>query len=631
MFARNIVPRGSAFHHQSATTLRATWRCSHEHVPGGAVRRFIFYKNYGKVVGKLGTSLIAIMHFSFFSLAALYTLFADNILAAPKHPQHTTQDSRRRCTAHDSCWPSLDTWAAFNTSISGRLIASRPSAAVCHDPTYHVELCETAKTNWTNSDWRTDQVGAYSAILWEVGNGQCFPDTPQNDVCDQGLVAPMSVNASSVEDIEAAICFAEKHDLYLTIKNTGHDHLGRSSGDGSLAIWTHNMKGRAWHDSFIPSNAPRNVQGVPAVTLQAGEQWLDVYHDASAHNRIVVGGSARTVGAAGGYLLGGGHSPWSYHYGLAVDNLLEMSIVTPKGKHITINEYSDPEYFWAVRGGGGSAWGVVTSVTYKTHPLPTHISVAFFQANTTSVDAWRQVYAKSLRALPAMTDAGYTGYGSTEVAKLVQFVFLQPNGTDESLQQGTKGFQEMMALNGTNGTTVALGNMTFPSWDAYIQLFLSDPNIGTNIQDASRLLTPEVLKNKAEDLVELAIQYPDVAPGHNFIGKVNPSQRIKTSVHPIWASSRTVMSFGISWPNNATAAEKKRRKQELVKVSLDLGRIVGAEGGTYINEANPYEPDWQNVFWGTNYKKLEAVKRGVDPRGLMVCNRCVGTDVVYEL
>lgn len=90
------------------------------------------------------------------------------------------------------------------------------------------------------------------------------------------------------------------------------------------------------------------------------------------------------------------------------------------------------------------------------------------------------------------------------------------------------------------------------------------------------------------------------------------------------------MSYGIDWPNNATVAEKKRRKQELVKVSLEMGRIVGPDGGAYINEANPYEPDWQNVFWGANYAKLEKIKKRVDPKGLMMCNRCVGTDIIYE-
>jgi hypothetical protein len=52
------------------------------------------------------------------------------------------------------------------------------------------------------------------------------------------------------------------------------DSLGRSSGEGSFAIWTHNLKGREWLKSFIPENAPSHSVGVPAVTLQAGEQWF---------------------------------------------------------------------------------------------------------------------------------------------------------------------------------------------------------------------------------------------------------------------------------------------------------------------------------------------------------------------
>lgn len=69
----------------------------------------------------------------------------------------------------------------------------------------------------------------------------------------------------------------------------------------------------------------------------------------------------------------------------------------------------------------------------------------------------------------------------------------------------------------------------------------------------------------------------------------------------------------------------------MVAVSRALEKIVGKNGGTYINEANPYEPNWKEVFWGkANYARLEKIKRRIDPRNLMVCNRCVGTDIVYE-
>jgi hypothetical protein len=168
--------------------------------------------------------------------------------------------SQQRCTAYDSCWPAQETWDRFNDTVSGHLIASRPSAAFCHDPIYDRSRCEEATTNWTDSAWRTSQTGAYSAILWEVGSGQCFPGTPREQLCEQGLVAYMSVNAGGAEDIQDSIRFAQKNNLYLTIKNTGHDHLGRSSGGGSFAIWTHNLKGRAWHDSFVPTNAPESSQ-----------------------------------------------------------------------------------------------------------------------------------------------------------------------------------------------------------------------------------------------------------------------------------------------------------------------------------------------------------------------------------
>ena len=109
--------------------------------------------------------------------------------------------------------------------------------------------------------------------------------------------------------------------------------------------------------------------------IELTEVGVDVYEAAAEQGVVIVGGSARTVGAAGGYLLGGGHSPFAHYYGLAADSkwlapispshtsngnadLLEMSIVSADGKHRVINRYSDPEYFWAVRGGAGNAWGV---------------------------------------------------------------------------------------------------------------------------------------------------------------------------------------------------------------------------------------------------------------------------------
>jgi hypothetical protein len=95
--------------------------------------------------------------------------------------------ARRRCAFGEDCWPDEHTWQAFNDSISGRLIQSVPSAAVCHQKRYDAGRCETAQTEWRNSFWRTNQTGAYSAILWELGNDQCFIDSPRDAPCEAGL------------------------------------------------------------------------------------------------------------------------------------------------------------------------------------------------------------------------------------------------------------------------------------------------------------------------------------------------------------------------------------------------------------------------------------------------------------
>ncbi|KAK5267219.1 hypothetical protein LTR96_007252 [Exophiala xenobiotica] len=426
--------------------------------------------------------------------------------------------------------------------------------------------------------------GAYTAMVWELGNGQCFINSSRNDACQPGLVPHYSVNATSVADIQAAVRFASEKDLYLVVKNTGHDHLGRSTGRGAFSIWTHHLKGRKWMKNFVAKGTPEEVSGVAAVTLQAGEQWLDVYKAASQERVTVVGGAARTVGAAGGWLTGGGHSPFANAYGLGVDNLLEATLVNAKGEHLTINQYTDPDYFYAIRGGGGSAWGVLTSVTYQTHPEPSHIQVAFVQVNATSNSSLRPVLERSLGALVNMTDFGYTGYGYLSGAGFTS-LFIKPNGTDGQLVKAAAAFYEIGQL---QDAAFGMLNFTFPRWIDYCNMFLQDPNIAQNVMDSSRLLTPDMAFNRADEIIDLMLELSEENyPFFNFIGKVSPTERNNTSVHPVWRDSRAVMSFGTNWNDTASDAEKLRKKQLLVDISKRWGRIAGPSGGTYANEANP--------------------------------------------
>ena len=154
---------------------------------------------------------------------------------------------------------------------------------------------------------------------------------------------------------------------------------------------------------------------------------------------------------------------------------------------------------------------VVTSVTYKTHPNPSHIQVALAQFNVTDNSTYRTVLQKSLAAIPGVTGAGYTGYG--DLTGSFGGIFIQPNATNETFASAFAPFYEISKLPNVSGQVVKLD---FPTWMDYCNVFLQDPGIATNTIDASRLLTADVMINHNKELVELIMDYPNLEPGFNF-------------------------------------------------------------------------------------------------------------------
>jgi hypothetical protein len=138
-------------------------------------------------------------------------------------------------------------------------------------------------------------------------------------------------------------------------------------------------------------------------------RWGEVYAEMAKEQLTVVGGADLNVGV-GGLILGGGHSPISAYYGFPADQILEMEVVTADGKHRVINEDNDSELFWAMRGGGGSTFGVLVSVTVKAFPsLP---GVAYFlqlETTTQSKTFWNMA-AYFHTQLPRISEAGGMGY-----------------------------------------------------------------------------------------------------------------------------------------------------------------------------------------------------------------------------
>ena len=176
------------------------------------------------------------------------------------------------------------------------------------------------------------------------------------------------IKVQSVGDIQAAFKYATKNKTPLVIKNTGHDGKGRSAGRGTLALWTHGLNSSmSLERNFIPqgcsSQLPETVFHIPP-----GQNWEGAYEFAHNKSLSILGGTCGTVGIAG-WLHGGGHSPLTPVYGMGADNLRQVEIVTPRGERKIANQCLNSDLFFAVRGGGGGTFGVVTNITYKALPI----------------------------------------------------------------------------------------------------------------------------------------------------------------------------------------------------------------------------------------------------------------------
>ena len=245
---------------------------------------------------------------------------------------------------------------------------------------------------------------------------------------------------------------------------------------------------------------------MPVFTFGAGVQWIEAYDAARQQNRVIVGGSSRSVGAAGGWFAGGGYSAISPNYGLGapnspvwtkshspncfvgVDNVLEIRIVTANGDHVIANAYQNEDLFWALRGGGGGTWGVVTSVTYKTHP-PTPLSSAFLLANSTDANSTQKVFAEIIRLTPSLVEQGYGG--SCRISpNQITLSFLSPNVTAEETQATFLPLFELAASQ--PGISVESSTVVYQDfWTWYETLFTASGELVIIPPEMSSWLLPK--------------------------------------------------------------------------------------------------------------------------------------------
>jgi FAD/FMN-containing dehydrogenase len=163
------------------------------------------------------------------------------------------------------------------------------------------------------------------------------------------------VQPSGAADIMSAVNFARERDLLLAVKCGGHSFSGKSTCEAGMQIDLSTFRSAR----VDPSSRTAYIAG--------GSLLGELDHEAMAHGLVTTAGTVSHTGV-GGLTLGGGFGRLARRYGLALDNVTAVDIVTADGQLRHASPEENPDLYWAVRGGGGN-FGVVTSFEFQLHPM----------------------------------------------------------------------------------------------------------------------------------------------------------------------------------------------------------------------------------------------------------------------
>lgn len=202
---------------------------------------------------------------------------------------------------------------------------------------------------------------ATSGTESRLGGEVILPDDPRYDdarAVHNAMIdkrPAVIVRPGSTDDIVSALDYAQRSKLAVAVRGGGHNGPGFGTVDGGIVIDLSRL-------NRVDVDADART-----VRVQGGATWRQVDTATHAYGLATPSGIIASTGV-GGLTLGGGHGYLSRKHGLTIDNLIEAEIVLADGRVVTASESDHPDLFWALRGGGGN-FGVVTSFTFRLHPV----------------------------------------------------------------------------------------------------------------------------------------------------------------------------------------------------------------------------------------------------------------------
>ncbi len=552
----------------------------------------------------------------------------------------------------DATWPSADAWQRLNDAVGGNLIeVHSPFTAAATNPAERATLF----ANIPNPYYLADNPALTQTLGWV----DAWTSQP----------SVYAVEARNAADVAAAVSFARTNSLRLVVKGGGHSYQGTSNAPDSLLIWTRQMDEIVMHDGFVPTNCETEMPPQRAVTLGAGVYSLQGYETVTTNGGAYVqGGGCLNVGFAG-LCQSGGFGSFSKYYGSVACNLLEAEVVTADGEIRTANACTNPDLFWALKGGGGGTFGVITNLTLRVRDLPEFAGSAELTVSAQSDEAYRRLiqqfmtfYRDALFNHHWGEQAGFSGDNTLEV-RMVQMGL-----STEDSRRVWQPFLDWLAESPSDYTlqgTTDIGSIAARHWwdvewfqERNIDVGNIDtrpgvrPNrawwkgdgaqVGFVIHGFDSLWLPESLLQNGEQ-ARLADALFAASRGgyvglHFNKGLAGARPDTIAAVEDTATNPSVCTAFALAMigadqgpaypgiPDHEPDVEGGRRAADRVRRAMADLRVVAAGNGAYVSESNFFDADFQHSYWGDHYTRLAQIKRDYDPEGLFFVHNGVGSE-----
>ncbi len=552
----------------------------------------------------------------------------------------------------DAGWPSANRWQALAHQVGDAFIEVRSPLGACLQAPAS-DACAQLFKQLKNPYYLGDEVALTQTLGWV----DAWTSKP----------SVYAVAARHTADVVAAVNFAREHQLRLVVKGGGHSYQGTSNAADSLLIWTRRMAGIELHDAFVA----QGCAGTPpsrAVSVGAGALWSHVYDAVTTRGGgYVQGGGCMTVGVAG-LVQSGGFGSFSKAFGTAAGNLLEAEVVTADGTVRIANACMNADLFWALKGGGGGAFGVVTRLTLRVHPLPETFGAVNLEIKAATPAAYRRLIGMALdfcaRSLVgphwgeqlrfgrddtlriAMV---FQGHGRAEVREVWR-PFLDAVGAAPDLHipfsplkivsTSAREFWSPTLLKRALGFIAAddrpgapAGNVFWPGDQRQAGQVLH----GYGSTWLSSTLLQADRQAALADALFAATRHWGAALHLNKGLAGAPAEAIEaardTATNPAVLDAFALLITGAeeqpAYPGIAghePDVARARQRAAAIRRAMEAIRQVAPNGGAYVSESDYFQADWQRAFWGDHYARLLLTKQRYDPDGLFFAHHAVGSE-----